>query len=91
MELIATALGFAGFLALSVPAFYANKYARLLAQHSSLGPLTDGTGTAHTKAENSLKDLRDSWTSWKSFCLIGGTILVILSYLVQLIKICTTA
>lgn len=87
MEFLAIALGFLGFVALMVPVFHVNKYARLLHQLIKLEPVIKGTEQARHIIEKKLKDHKDSWKPWKSWCLIGGTLMVIGSYTIQLINV----
>lgn len=87
MDLAAVLLGFAGFMALSVPAFHLHKYGRLLAKLASLQPITSNLEPAHRAAEKDLKKHRDSWRPWKGWCLLGGTASVTFSYAMQLAKI----
>ena len=87
MELFAIVLGFFGFVALMVPVFHVNKYARLLHQLTKVEPVIKGTEQARHIIEKKLNNHKDSWRPWKGWCLIGGTLMVIGSYSVQLINV----
>lgn len=82
-------MGLAGIVCLAVPAWHANKYARLVARIS--GPeIVFSSPAAHTvreEARESLKQLQNQWTVWKSNLLIAGTILAGSSYIITLVAV----
>jgi hypothetical protein len=80
--------GLIGVACLAVPAWYANKYGRLLARlHSSRTPYGGNAGrTLRLAAAHALRQLQDEWTPWKGGLLIVGTMLAGISYLLALVK-----
>lgn len=88
MDTVGNILGLIGIILLSVPAFYANKYANLIYRVRRSQPnYEDPTiKSDREKATKQLEAIRDQWTPFKSFCLIAGTILAGLSYLLPLVK-----
>jgi hypothetical protein len=82
-NLLVQLLGLAGFGLLAVPAFHAAKYGRLVIAARKNPPGEGDFGQeAYKTALKALQDHRDSWTAWKGYCLAGGTLVSIASYLV---------
>lgn len=80
-NLLVQILGLLGFALLSIPAFYAAKYGKLLVDAEAARPVS-GSGLAES-FETALKALanhRDGWKAWKGWCLIWGTLSSIASY-----------
>ncbi len=88
MEIASNIAGLLGLVLLSVPVLYANKYANLIYRvHRSAPNYADASIAADRQlAAEQLGVLRDQWTPFKSRCLIGGTGLTALSYLLPLLK-----
>ena len=87
-DLLINATGFAGIICLSVPAWYANKYGRLIARllASRVPYLDSEMQDLQKQAAESLEELRDQWTIWKSNLLIAGTLLTMGSYGLGVLK-----
>jgi len=88
VEIASNIVGLVGLALLSVPVLYANKYANLIYRvHRSAPNYADASIAADRQlAAEQLAALRDQWTPCKSRCLIGGTGLTALSYLLPLLK-----
>jgi hypothetical protein len=88
VDLVANGLGLLGVILLSAPVLYANKYARLVVKLRAAGTLGDDERSSKldSVALEALQEHQTKWTRWKSFCLLLGTTLTGLSYVVGLIK-----
>jgi hypothetical protein len=88
MSIVSDALGLLGVLLLAVPVFYASSYARLLARARRTRPRYEDPDVAADRAAaiRELEQIRDQWVPWKSYCLIAGTFLAGLSYLLPLLE-----
>jgi hypothetical protein len=76
-------LGLVGFVLLTIPAFHAAKYARLLGQAELAKPNAASAGQqAYDNAVSALHTHREKWTWWKSMCLQFGSLLSVASYAV---------
>ena len=80
-QFAANAAGLAGVLCLAVPALHVSKYALKAAELSRMrGQFTGPLKTRVQRTVDELRDIRDSWNRPKSFLLIAGTCLSLLSY-----------
>jgi hypothetical protein len=89
-DVLINAVGLAGILLLAIPAFYANKYARLLARIGQGEPTSPALKAKHAQLTKELQELKGDWTPWKGNALIWGTVLTGLSNLFGLIKALVT-
>ena len=88
-DVLINAVGLSGILLLAVPAFYANRYGRLLARIGTGEPSSPDLKVKHAQLLKELKQLQESWTPWKGSALIWGTALAGLSYLLGILKAIT--
>jgi hypothetical protein len=80
-NLVAQLLGLVGFVLLSIPAFHAAKYGKLLVKAEAAKPREGSVlEESHQKAVEALDKHRDLWTVGKSRCLRWGTVLSVASY-----------
>jgi hypothetical protein len=85
-DVLINAVGLAGILLLAIPAFYANRYGRLLARIGQDEPTSPDLKAKHDQLTKELKELQENWTPCKGNALILGTLLTGLSNLLGLIK-----
>jgi hypothetical protein len=88
MDLAINLAGLIGVALLAVPALYASKYGRLVARLSALAPVSEDqeARVAHEAALDALKEHQGHWSRSMSVCLIAGTALGGLAYLLGILK-----
>lgn len=80
-NLSAQLLGLVAFGLLSIPAFHAAEYGKLLSKAEKARPSPGSPGRkAYQTALEALNRHREKWTRWKGFCLMAGTLLTVASF-----------
>jgi hypothetical protein len=88
MDLWVNATGLLGVALLSWPALYAAKLGRLAAKLRKLPPI-DATQRAreiHDQVKRDLEEQRAGWSDGLNFCLLAGTGLTVLSYVIAIVE-----
>ena len=87
MDVLANLLGLVGVGLLAVPAFHVNKYALLIARLAKPKVNIRAEELERKRKETlaELERLRDGWTPKKARCLVVGTLIAGLSYVVPVI------
>lgn len=85
LDLCSAVIGLLGIVFLTIPALYIDRYARLLMRLRRL-PIDDQWTEARAGAEASLVEHRDGWNIWKRLCLLGGTALTGISFVVIIFR-----
>jgi hypothetical protein len=88
LDLWVNVLGLVGVALLSWPALYAARLARLAVKLRTMRPIDDTQDARdiHDRVKSDLEDLRAGWSDGLNFCLLAGTGLTVLSYLVGVLK-----
>jgi hypothetical protein len=88
VQLAADLIGLLSVTLFAVPAMYANSYARTVARQQA-AKVKFGDSRAEEwrlGAVDAFGKLRDLWTPWKSWCLLGGVGTAAISYALLILK-----
>ena len=89
LGILSQVAGLLSVLLLAFPAGFAARYAYVITKLKKIGPIGEGNivREAHEAALSNLESLRDKWNWFLSACLIGGTALAGISYLLGLLSL----